>query len=619
MDVKLIADKLTQPPFSKNYSVIQLHDEVPVHTLLQLITDAAATIDDGPNSVHKVDIRMEEPEATAWRISDLLRVLKFRGASGADSAALRQKLVGEERELFLEVLGFLLKDLATHKKRAYLAQYLETVEIPPDYMHDDAILELSEQVSTLQDQFKELHKFVDGLRNTGKAHATANLKKEIQMMEEEKQQVTNKISRIRKKVQEIPNHETWLEAAKALRVEQQTEVNLTERIKEQRTAVTAAEKRYSAIQQKHRDVRSTLNANGPDALFAKVEEDFKMNKYLATENLPKAVTDAKQRVKELNKVIAEPHPTEHDFLALDREIKELGDKTAELAETRLMKNNSGDDKLALFRQQAVIISRKKEGAAQKLNAIAEDIQQLKDELEKKKETAKTATGTKVLKGEEFKRYVSELRGKSNILTSRAKSMETMLRDLEKRAGVQGHHEAKDNLEKVSEKKSELDEAKGRTLNEISEIIQTVMTTVNDKKALLSPIIQELRNVRSRAAEVESEYLEKKRHFDATMEMKAYIGGDDAIEHQQKTRGFKTYRDLYNRKILEQENLGKSLREQQRDIKLKYEPSIRQIGYFGDVKKFLELKVLCNTKVMAGGSADKNEFEGKLMTQDRLVL
>ncbi|KAI8852858.1 hypothetical protein BC829DRAFT_487295 [Chytridium lagenaria] len=698
-DLKLVAERLSQPPFQRNYSAIQLHDDVPIHVLLQLVTDVAAFIDEGqpiplsgssnggPSAmglgsiptmgnagmaagIHKVDIRNEDPEATAWRIGELLRILKYRGAS--DLALLRQRLQGDERLLFLDILTFLLRDTVMHKKRAYLATFLEVANVPAEFMQDDVILELSEQVSILQEQFKEVHKYVDGLRQNGNANAASNLKREIQMMEEEKQQVMNKIGRIKKKVQEIPNHETWLEAAKLLRLEQQEELSIAERIREQKSAVVLAEKKYAAAQQELREARNTLTVAGPDALFAKMEEDCKMNKYLALEESSK-----------------KPHLSPGEFARLDQEIKELSDVTAKLAEKRLIKNNSGDDKLALFRQQATIIARKKEGTAQRLVTLSEQVIKLKDELEKKEEQLKGVAGNKILRGEEFKRYVSELRGKSNvykrkkadlaeltgefgilqrteeILLSRVKAMESTLTDLEKRSGVLGFHEAKENLEKVSEKKAEVDEAKGKTLNEISDIIQTLMTTINDKKALLAPVIQELRNLRSKAAEVEGEYTEKKKLFDATMvgiesetthiqneikgfqqdivndqsryhylhsmitnaeisqervlhEMKAYIGGDDVIELQQKARGFKTYRDLYNRKIVEQENLGKSLREQQKDIKAKYETNIKQMALYADVKKLLELKSHHNKRLLSGGGTVDLGFEGK-MTQDRLVL
>ncbi|KAJ1562699.1 Intraflagellar transport protein 81 [Cladochytrium tenue] len=193
-------------------------------------------------------------------------------------------------------------------------------------------------------------------------------------------------------------------------------------------------------------------------------------------------------------------------------------------------------------------------------------------------------------------------------------MSASLSEMEARGGVSGYYTNKETLEKVSERKSELDEEKGKTLNEISGIIQNLISTINSKKGTLAPVIQELRTLRSRASDLESEYHDKKRLYDATMvgidsdavqleqevkgyrqdisndqsrfhylstminltdinqerilqEMKSYIGGDDLIEVQQKARGFKTYRDYYNKKIAEQENHGRNLREQQKDIKV----------------------------------------------------
>ncbi|KAI9349273.1 hypothetical protein DFJ73DRAFT_789978 [Zopfochytrium polystomum] len=704
-DLRLISERLAQPPFNRSLSVIQIHDELAIPAIVQLITDVASHIDEGASvpSVHKVDIRNEEPEDTAWRLGDLLRILKYRGA--VDMPELRQQIQDGDRTLLLDILGFLLKDIPTHRKRCYLAVYLEGVDVPPEYMQDDGTRgkaiwlllnsscemivtrDLADQVGIYQEQFKEVHKYVDSVRQTG--GLTANLKKEIQQMEEEKQQVLSKINKIRKKIEQVPNHETWLQAAKSLRLEQQTEATVIERIREQRNLIATAEKKLSTAQQTLKDARTSLATAGPDALFAKMEEECKMNKYLATENLPKAIEDAKLKVRDLNKVILEPPLSESDFQRIEAEIKALNEETAKLAEKRLLKNNSGDDKLALFRQQAAIIARKKEGTAQRLSAITEEVARLSDELDKKRELAKgSSSGIKILKGDDFKRYVSELRGKSNvykrkkaalselmtefgilqrteeILRSREQAMSSTLRELEARGGVLGYHSDREALEKVSERKSEMDEEKGKALNEISEIIQKLVTTINDKKGLLAPIIQELRTLRTVAGDMETEYLAKKKQYDATMvgidseaiqleqevkgyrqdinndqsryhylsmmigltdiillsarislrkvlqEMKAYIGGDDLVEMQQKARGFKTYRDAYNKKTAEQEIWVV--------CSAKHEPNIKQLAMFNDVKRLLQLKLEHNKKVLRGEGTDSG-FEGTMMTQDRLVL
>ncbi|KAJ3417510.1 Intraflagellar transport protein 81 [Chytridiales sp. JEL 0842] len=708
-DLRLVSSALSKPPFNKSFSPIQLHDEVPHPQLLQLITDVAAHLDEGTtnggNSIHKVDIRGEDPESTAWRITDLLRILRFP----IESNTLRPQLLTNDRMILLDILYFLLKDIPTHKKRMYLAPFLEVIDIPMDFMQDDTVVELNQQVAALQEQFKEMHKYIEGLRQTG--GATSTIKREIQQMEEEKQQVLSKIGKIKKKVENMPNHEVWLEAAKNLRLEQQTEMNLSEKIREQRNAVQNADKKYTQVQQTLKDVRVSFGSAGPEALFSKMQEEFKMNKYLASENLPKSIEDSKQKIRDLNRVISEPPLSDADLVRYDQEIKVLNEEIAKLAEKRLLKNNSGDDKLALFRQQAAIIARKKEGTAQKLNGLMEELGKLTEELEKKKEQSKGSSGTKMLKGEDFKRYVSELRGKSmvykrkkaelseitaefgilqrteEILMNRKQGMSATLTEMEKRSGVVGYHADRENLEKVSERKSELDEVKGKTLNEISDIISSLMTTINEKKQLLAPVIQELRSLRALSNDLESDYLEKKKYYDAIMvgidseamqldqevrtykqdiasdqsryhylhtslnlsdiaqerskpspfslpslekvvnvccvlvlqEMKAYIGGDDIVELQQKARGFRSYRDVYNKKVQEQENLGKSLRETQKEVKAKHEPNMKQLALLADVKKLLVLKAKYNSKVISGGGTLDLGFEGGQMTQDRLVL
>lgn len=74
----------------------------------------------------------------------------------------------------------------------------------------------------------------------------AALKREIQQMEEEKQQLLSKIGKIQKKVQNVPKSDQWLEAGKNLRLEQLTGMSLAESLKEQTSQAEQVEKRYSA-------------------------------------------------------------------------------------------------------------------------------------------------------------------------------------------------------------------------------------------------------------------------------------------------------------------------------------------------------------------------------------
>ena len=81
----------------------------------------------------------------------------------------------------------MISDIALHSKRAYLAPFLAVVEVPPEFLQDDATLDLMRQVEVLQQSFIQSHKYVQGLYQSGN-NAPA-LKKEIQQMEQEKVQV----------------------------------------------------------------------------------------------------------------------------------------------------------------------------------------------------------------------------------------------------------------------------------------------------------------------------------------------------------------------------------------------------------------------------------------------
>ena len=70
--------------------------------------------------------------------------------------------------------------------------------------------------------------------------------------------------------------------------------------------------------------------------------------------------------------------------------------------------------------------------------------------------------------------------------------------VENKKGVTGYRQTQEELEKVSAVKSELDEKKGKTLEDISDMVQRLTRTIATKKNSLAPIIKELRPMRQRA-------------------------------------------------------------------------------------------------------------------------
>lgn len=217
-----------------------------------------------------------------------------------------------------------------------------------------------------------------------------------------------------------------------------------------------------------------------------------------------------------------------------------------------------------------------------------------------------------------------------LLKNRAENLDQFLEDLEARRGVSGYTGVQANLEKVSKAKAQIDSTKGKTLNEISKIVSNINAKLRERKEKLQPLINELKQLRSQYTEVESEYMKTKNKFDNTragldterialerscdqlqnemveeesqyhlLKMQAEFAQDRLARADQEKqyeegqgrllRDFATWHDLFENKVSQQEQLAKTLRTQQKDIKENAGQHAVQRVKFMELKKLLEMK------------------------------
>ncbi|XP_002742265.1 intraflagellar transport protein 81 homolog [Saccoglossus kowalevskii] len=670
--LKYIVSELNKEPFKKNYNLISF-DALEGIQLLQILNDIFSEI----NPQHKMDIREEEPEQTAVRMMGVLSVLKYQPKE--DPSQFRLALVTGDKLVLHPVLAWTLQRIPELKKRAYLSKYLVRVQVPDEFMSDPIVQEIHEQYIELVDSFTILHKDADKLRTS--TFSTAEIRKDISQMEEEKEQLLKRIDRLKKKVETVPNHERMLEIARNFRKETERETTVAQQKLDQKNQLLHAEQRYQRTVHQLKDLKQTTAGASAEGLVKKLEEENKVNTYLCQEKLPREIEAKRKTVQDLQRVVSEPAMGQSDLDELDRKIRSMNAEINQLIEKRMMRNDPIDDKLSLFRQQASIIARKKEAAAESLSENKETLQSCLQEVREKREQAKSIQGEEVLKGDDFKRYVNKLRGKSTvykkkrqelaelraeygvlsrteeILKQRDTHISNALSHLENRKGVAGYHDTQEELEKVSAIKSELDEMKGKTLEDMSEMVRKLTQTIAAKKTDLAPVIKELRPLRQRCQELQQVYDEKKAAYDSMAaglesnrskleqevkvyreecsqeesryhylncmikmneiqqtrvadEMKAYVSSDP-LEKK------KAFREQYTRKIQEQENLGKGLREKQKAVRESHGPSMRQMKMWKDFEMLMECKKQCYFKEQnqeESGTVIRND-DG----EDRFVL
>lgn len=677
--LKFVVQELNKEPFNKNYNLISFDSLEPLQ-LLQVLNDILGIID--PKQV--LDIREETPDQTAIRIFGCLRVLKYKPPT---ETTFRTGLVQGDKPVVYHIMEWLLKNIPALQKRAYLAKYLVKVEVPADIRQDEQMQDLYPQYEELIENFKELHKQAETLKNSG--YNTAEIRKDISNMEDEKEQLIKRVERLKRKVEQHPNANTMMNVAKNLRLERDKEKKLAEQRQEQLTNIQHAEQRMKRLQQQLHDTRQASVGATPEGLLQRLEEESRANSYIVKERLPKDIESKKKAVSDLQRVVAEPAMGQADLEELHNKIQDLNTEINQLVEKRMRSGEPMDDKLSLFRQQAAIIAHKKENAAEQLREARDEYSRLMHEVDEKRDLAKQASGGgEVLKGDEFKRYVNKLRSKSTIykkkrselaelkaecgvlarteeiLRQRDENIDQQLSILETKHGVGGYRQTQEELEKVSSKKSTLDHKKGQTLEEISDMVKILTKKIAEKKGNLAPIIKELRPLRQQAQELTQEYNERKQAYDTasagleanmakleqevrglheecTQEESRYhylhcmMGILDKQEKrvQEEMKSYtahdvsarkKNYREQYVRKIQEQENLAKGLREQQKGVRENQQGALQQMKMWRDVERIMECKRLCLERQAGrggGGGMGYNYMEQPpaVLEDDRLVL
>ncbi len=675
--LRLIVDTLNQPPFSKQFNLVTF-DSLNSLNLLQVLNDVLAEI--SPD--HQMDLRQEPPEQTAVRILSLLHVLRYKPKSdqGGGLNAFRHGLLLGNKPTIYPLLQWLLEKLPELKKRAYLARYLVKIELLPEMLQDDIVAEANANHEELVEQFKELHHTIE--QQKASQFSVADIRKDIASMEEEKEQLIKRTERLKAKAETLPNKAEMLEAAMKLRREKDREITLTEQKLEQKNSFLHAQEKVSRLQKQLEDMKSSSDGLSAKGLISKLQEENHLKQMLVSETLPKKVEAKRKECIELEQVLAEPVLNDLDLDTIRQQIDECTEEVARLMEKRLPGSDPVQDKLALFRQQASIIARKKEAAAESYKSVMDELAALESELQSKREQLNKFDGGEILREEEFKRYLARLRVSNNtykkkkselgalkaeygvlarteeILRSRDENVEELVKILEEKKGVRGYKQTQDALEEVSVAKNELDEQKSEILTAMTSQIEQLTAAIETKKAFLSPLIKEIRPLRQNHQELLAQHAEKKVAYDGvaaglegqradlerevrayweeTMaeesryhylqcmiksiklqqervaaEMRCYVSSDPAEKR-------KSRRDLFTRKIQEQENLGKGLRDQQKEIRETHSDALRQVKMWQDLRRQFKVKKQCFVSDQQRRMRDKAE-EKMAATENRLVI
>lgn len=521
--VKEIVDRLNGEPFFCDLSLVGFDEKEPIE-LMEILKKVLVHLD----PKHETDLREEKPDAMYQRISEFLFTLGYQCSFDIE---FQQGLISGDKHTVHPILYWLLSNLEQLRKRAYLAKFCVNLEVPEEFLREEQVYEMYQQYKELQGQFKATHAHVETERQ-GRMNPS-DLQREVSQLDSEREQLSQKIQHLRTKSEREEGFATLLQVTSMLRKEQEEEARLCEKLGEQRYQLEQTEQLYIERSARLREMREMQQQDGEgsaDAMLKMLRNEVTKNRQ-ALSRVKKESEEKLLKLGQIDSALSEPPVTKADIDRLEDEIASMQKEIADLEVT--INEQNQDSRLAVYKQQANLVAKKKEMVLKDKKALEEERDLLSKELSTKEREYEQNKGHKFMKRDEFKNYAASLRDKS----AKFKRLKAEFNDLRHEVAVltrseqilqakdptpAGMRETEAMIEKASIDKSQIDKNKGKTLDEISNIVQKINSQLKEKKNKLAPQIKALRSVRQNFQQVESKYLEKKASYD---QAKSSMDGD----------------------------------------------------------------------------------------------
>merc|ERR1719265_233963 len=599
-------------------------------------------------------------EAMYQRISEFLHVVGYR--CSYDIEFQNGVMAGEKRAIH-PILFWLLQNLTSLQKRAYLAHFCVNLEVPEEFLRDEQVYEMYQHYKELQSQFKTTHAHIEQQR-AGRVNPT-ELQREVAQLDAEREQLAQKIQQFKQRSQNEEGFQVLLQVTSMLRKEQEEEARLVEKLHEQRLQLEQTEQQYIERSRRLHEMREAQQQDGEGGaeMMLKVLRAETSRNRDALARVKREVEEKTQRLQQIEQALNEPPVSKSDIDEMEDEITQLQEQIRSL-ESTINDQNQPDSRLSVYKQQANLVAKKKEMALKDKKALEDERDALSKQLSTKEREYEQMKGHKFMKRDEFKNYAASLRDKS----AKFKRLKGELSDLRHECAVltrteqilqakdptpAGMRETENALEKASVEKAQVDQAKGKTLDEISAIVQKINTQLKEKKNKLAPQIKALRTVRQTFQTVEATYLEKKNLYEQAQlavnaELQKYSGEVVALQkevdeterqyhelhvhlcsaesrlnrahrEQKCQRGedsyskeFSSLSAQYSAELIKMEQISRELRKQQKVVKETHEDSLRQKQSFIQLENLMKVKLKVSQQEMMnlnGGGPGPGEMYG----------
>ena len=408
------------------------------------------------------------------------------------------------------------------------------LNLPPEAMSIPEVMNIFSQYEQAMEEFKDSHQDHELAVQEGKK--TRELRSDSIAIEGEIENVIKRIERLQTRLDKVPQQELLLEAAKSLRVEKDQQKELQTQIDEQKQGVQRASVLGERLQKEFQNIRQATQGTSPQQMLESIIEETQVLEFMVKQKLPQELLVRQTEVQILQEVIEEPNISREYISDLQYKIDEVSREVQRMIEVKMNDKSNQNDSLGLgpFRQQAALIARNKETAAEQLDQFTKELNDIENQLKEKQQKLQETVGEIVLRGDDLKQFVNTLRAKSNVYKQQRSELATVKAEANDLLETLENLRAQDPSLTVNEEDpSSLEPmvsrpdspVASRGMTELSRLVDGLTRAVLGAREKLSPMSQQLRPLRERIAELKDECDSKKQvseHFHQHLPARNFI-------------------------------------------------------------------------------------------------
>jgi len=547
---------LKNPPFNETMTLFSF-EEKKEYELLDLIIKVMGMID------KSVQLDNNDTAACLKAVFEFLQILKFPYPS---ERQLQDDLARGDKRLLIQILHFLLTGLRTLSDKYYVNKFTAAINIGQEFLGDDEILELYNQLKEYQAEFLTTYNMLEEKKQN--APKIDEIQEDIRKSQNDKLQLSRSIAKHKKEYANKPDFQELFEMTSKLRKEQEQDSNLEKKLAKQQYDIKEAEERLIVAQQRLLDNKKNLDNNVSALKLLENARAQRNNNRDAFENISKyELIDRRNRIKTLEEILQMPEFTLSDLQDLKQQRQELLLEIDKL-ENKLKNSPTHSSELQIYKQSAMQATNAREASEKNLAKLEKEKNLLEikyNELNKKFEAQKgykfVRKNDLIQQAENLKKkkelfhkcqkVIDKIKGEAlildrtiNILKEKTPDGEDILKKYEEKNG-KILNQAKRELEQLATRKQEIDESKALTLEEYSKLIQQLKKKIadQDKKNIIAPLAEERDKLKKEYEQILPNYEKKKRDFqNATADLRRNY---DSIEAEYNETE-KTFRECQNK-------------------------------------------------------------------------